>query len=107
MPKTKTKTTSSSASAAEPFADLEIDRYPDRLWTVTKAGEICMAVATPPAHQDESFGPYWEVSKCGDHGGPPANKVRAMIYVVDSLIYCVCVLCVRIVVPVYVGCIMT
>ena len=78
MPKNKTKGTSVAASAPEKLPDLEIERYPNRLWTVTKAGELCMAMADPPANEDESYGPYWEVSKCGDHGGPPSNKVRAV-----------------------------
>ena len=78
MPKAKTKPTSVAASAPEKLPDLEIERYPNRLWTVTKAGELCMAMAQPPAHEDETYGPYWDVSKCGDHGGPPNNKVRAV-----------------------------
>ena len=40
--------------------------------------DITMAIADPPQGEDESFGPYWDVSKCGDNGGPPVNKVRAM-----------------------------
>ncbi len=78
MPKTKSKATSIAAPAPERLPDLDIERYPNKLWTVTKAGELCMAMADPPANEDESYGPYWEVSRCGDHGGPPSNKVRAV-----------------------------
>jgi hypothetical protein len=60
------------------LGDLEMERYPNRKWTVTKDGELVMAMADPPANQDESYGPFWDVSKCGDNGGPPHNKVRAV-----------------------------
>ena len=78
MPKNKVKATSSSSSVQDKLPDLDIERYPKKLWTVTKAGELCMALADPPAHEDETYGPYWDVSRCGDHGGPPSNKVRAV-----------------------------
>ena len=78
MPKKTPKATSVAASAPERLPDLETERYPNPKWTVTREGELVMAMADPPANQDESYGPYWDVRKCGDNGGPPSNKVRAV-----------------------------
>ena len=78
MPQNKKKASSVAASAPERLGDLEMERYPNKLWTVTKGGELVMAMAQPPADTDESYGVYWDVSKCGDNGGPPQNKVRAV-----------------------------
>jgi len=67
------------AGAADPAQQpLEIELYHARLWTVSKEGELTMPLTSPPAGQCEAYGPFWEVRPCGDHGGPPAGKVRDM-----------------------------
>ena len=78
MPWTKKKAVPPPASSLVPQANLDIEMYTTRLWTVSKNGELTMPLATPPEGTDECYGPFWDVRSCGDHGGPPAGKVRDM-----------------------------
>ena len=79
MPKKQKKAALPVASSSSSLPTYDIEVYTTKLWTVTKEGDLMMPVASPPASHEESFGPFWDVRACGDHGGPPASKVRICV----------------------------
>ena len=76
MPVTKRKPVPKDGSKAPSLPNFDIETYTSRLWTVSKDGELSMPLSSPPAGKCETYGPFWDVRSCGDHGGPPASKVR-------------------------------
>ena len=95
MPVTKRKAPPKDSSVAPSRADIDIEVFTSRLWTVSKDNEFSMSLASPPEGKCECYGPFWDVRACGDHGGPPANKVREcdewMTHSYIACVRCVCV----------------